>query len=226
MYLTLVLFFSPKVLIKSEPKNEDENWSLDDLEFDDLEGFGHGIRQVSTNTGHGRLKKTLKSNKRRRPLLSKEEKAKRVELRRSLKLSKYIDNLDKTYIEDTRGEKQILRCKICLVAYKKESSLSAHFRGHLKLIDMKGNVNCPLCNESISKVDLTTHFIQNHSTPVEHVTCCVVCLEVMTHNDWNTLREHMVSKHEEAKVFSKNLLKFEQNWTTFYKIRFSSENDC
>ena len=57
-------------------------------------------------------------------------------------------------------------------------------------------MECPLCQKTLKKMDITEHFDQEHSTKEESRTCCLFCLKVMPHKNGENLRSHMVNDHQ------------------------------
>ena len=71
----------------------------------------------------------------------------------------------------------MLRCKICLRGYRTEAAIDHHFTYHEKHFNVNDDMDCPLCQKNIKKIDITEHFDQEHSTKEESQTCCLFCLK-------------------------------------------------
>ena len=93
-----------------------------------------------------------------------------------------------------------IRCKICLKATATKNALGHHMKVHRMYFDTTGTMECPLCKETIEKLELTAHFEESHSTKDNPQTCCLACLEVMPHKDGDLLREHISKSHQQQNV--------------------------
>ena len=131
---------------------------------------------VSSNRTRGRPRLIVPPNEIRRPVAVKNTATKKI------------------------GPSGALRCKICLKAYISEPAINRHFHTHEKYFDVKGTLECPLCKETIPKLDLTSHFDAVHSTKDNPQTCCLGCLEVMPHKNGDTLRTHIFSSHQQQNM--------------------------
>ncbi len=82
-------------------------------------------------------------------------------------------------------------CLVCLNPFKSRVTLKEDFERHQLYFSTDGSMNCPLCQVSVEKLQITVHFRENHPPQ----TCCLVCHEVMT-NDKKSLRKHIKTTHQ------------------------------
>ena len=174
-----------------EDEEEYEDW-IDPYEEEDYDGYERppqkrkkpGPKPKSKSGSDGLPKK------RGRPKLTVEEKEERA------------------LIKALRGDVKIIpdgsiKCKICLKVAATKNALGHHMKVHRMYFDTKGTMSCPLCKETIEKLDLTTHFQEVHSTPDNPQTCCLSCLEVFPNdpqNEGHLLREHINKSHQQQNV--------------------------
>ena len=108
------------------------------------------------------------------------------------KTSKIDPTLLQKGYKPAKGAKVIYECKICLRRSENWDSIRACFRLHERLWDLKQNMDCPLCKESIVKLEITHHIDLNH--PNAGQTCCVVCGQLVDNAD-GKLRTHILKVH-------------------------------
>jgi len=91
--------------------------------------------------------------------------------------------------------KTIHTCKVCLLKFKCHSSLQNCMKRHQEEMDLNANVECPLCNLQLQKLDVTAHFKKEHKETGQ--TCCCECLSLVT-NEKGMLRRHITQHHHKA----------------------------
>ena len=106
----------------------------------------------------------------------------------------------KTDLEIAGLEIAALKCKVCLKGYKSETAINHHFKSHEEHFDIEGTLECPECKKTIPKIDVTEHFDLVHSSKEKSITCCIACLEVMTHVNGDSLRLHIYNSHQQQNV--------------------------
>ena len=170
---------------------EDEDWDP----YVEEEDYGYQPPPRKKKKSSSKSKSTQdegggSSKKRGRPKLSVEEKEERAMIRA------------------LRGDVKIvpdgsIKCKICLKVTATKNALGHHMKVHRMYFDTKGSMSCPLCKETIEKLELTTHFQQVHSTADHPQTCCLSCLEVFPNDpqhEGHLLREHINKSHQQQNV--------------------------
>ena len=95
-----------------------------------------------------------------------------------------------------------LQCRICLerISQKILSRPYRHFKSHKFQYESDGTLDCPECNETIPKLELTEHFDLKHSTKELPKTCCMICLEILPITDADTLKLHVIKNHKKRHV--------------------------
>ena len=95
-----------------------------------------------------------------------------------------------------------LQCRICLerISQKILSRPYRHFKSHKFQYDSGGTLDCPECNKTIPKLELTEHFDLNHSIKEDPKTCCMLCLEIIPLADKDTLKLHVIKNHKKRHV--------------------------
>jgi len=92
-----------------------------------------------------------------------------------------------------QSKKPDLHCKVCRHHYQWKFFLDKCMERHQEALDLQAEVTCPLCNETMGKLEFTDHFLAVHPS---QMGCCE-CLAVMDDKE-GALRKHIVKDHHAA----------------------------
>ena len=101
-----------------------------------------------------------------------------------------------------KDAKYIFKCMICASVRVKYKYVVRCVTAHVKAIDTKEPIICPVCNEKVeNKFQINEHFDKNHSEM--NKACCCECLAMFDNED-DLLHKHILQVHHPAS--SKNHL--------------------